>query len=73
MNGAPSEYANKSLEPVDIEFRYICNYLGFIASNNNYMKNKEIFDSFIKYRLNIIAKYETSKKEEFNKRFYRDF
>ncbi len=68
-NDVSLNYANKSLPPLNIEFRYICNYLGILDSSSNYKSNKKIFDSLIKYRQNIIARYETQKKDEFNKRF----
>jgi len=72
-NGVSHHYANKSLPALNIEFRYICNYLGVVESNSNYKSNKKIFDPLIRHRQNIIAEYEKHKKDEFNKRFSYNF
>ena len=72
-NGISCNYANKSLPPFNIEFRYICNYLSILESNSNYISNKKIFDPLIRYRRNIVTRYETHKKDEFNKKFSYNF
>ncbi len=66
------EHANKSLDSSNIEYRYICNFLEIPFSQENYIKNKKIFDPLISYRQKLINSIEIQNKASFNQKFSLD-
>ena len=68
-NSYSFDHANKSLDPLNVEFRYVCNFLGISASQENYNQNKKLFDSLILSRRNTISFFEDKNKNKFNERF----
>jgi hypothetical protein len=60
---------NKSISLNQIEFNYVCRFLGLHATEENFLNNKEVFTAFIRSRVELRNKVRPDLKSVFREKF----